>query len=379
MADYRQTIEEIRTYLASADRAPVPGLNDLASAYASLCREANGRLRRCVDYLRRGHRSEAIHLAECQPPLLDMVGALDFPELAEWEQVCASFGLERAGRPMMEAGREVNEAYAEEQPMAELLARHRSLALSRAPLPQRLKIVRELAQRDARNPAWQEDVRALEQARLRELAAEAVSAIRNRQIEVIDQLLAELKEAGWASPIPPDLMTTLATASLTSHRQVAADELWRLAPAVRAACAAGSVTQARAVLGHWSAIVRASGFVLPADLREVIRPLNELIDSEEDRHERGRRMAELCERLRAGIRAHELPEQLKALHLAAVRLELPIPDDLENEYRRSLVGGERERRAELRRSWITAIALIVLIAAALGGLLIAIIISASKH
>src|SRR5579859_6359233 len=90
MSDYRQVTDEIRAFLATADRARTPELSSLATEYAALCQEANGRLRRCLDYLRHGRRSEAIQLAESQPLLLDMVTALDFPEIDDWQQVCTA-------------------------------------------------------------------------------------------------------------------------------------------------------------------------------------------------------------------------------------------------------------------------------------------------
>lgn len=377
MSDYRQTTDEIRAFLSTADRARTPELNSLANEYAGLCQEANGRLRRCLDYLRHGRRTEAIHLAESQPLLLDVVTALDFPEIDDWQQVCAAYGLSRSARVMMEAARELNEAYAPEQSLSALLARQRSLALSRAPLSQRLTVLRELLRRDVRNAAWQEDLRTIEQARLREISTEALAAIKGRQIEAIDRLLTELKETTWNCPVPDELKTTLAAASMRNHRDVAAQELWNLAPRVNAACASGSVPEAREVLKKWSAIVKASGFALPADLREVIRPLNEMIDTEEDRHERERQLAAVCERLRQAIRAGEPLEQLKNLHLEAVRLELPIPDALERQYRQAMAEAEAVRRNESRRSYLLAIALAALVALALGGLIVVIVISSA--
>lgn len=377
MSDFRQVTDEIRAFLATADRARTPELNSLATEFAGLCQEANGRLRRCLDYLRHGRRSEAIQLAESQPLLLDVVTALDFPEIDDWQQVCAAYGLARSARVMMEAARELNEAYAPEQTLAELLARQRSLALSRAPLAQRLTVLRELSRRDLRNPAWQEDIRGLEQARLREISAEALVAIKGRQVEAIDRLMTELKETTWSVPVPEELKTTLSAASMKNHRDVAAQQLWELAPSVNAACASGSIQEARDVLKQWSAIVKASGFALPADLREVIRPLNEMIDAEEDRRERERQLGAVCERLRQAIRAAEPLEQLKTLHLEAVRLELPIPDAIDRQYKQALVEAEKTRRHETRRNYLLAIALAAVVALALGGLIVVIVFTSA--
>src|SRR5947209_5418755 len=93
MSNHQQVVDDIRAFVRAVDQTNQSYLGDLASAYASLCREANDRLRRCVDYLHRGLRSEAIHLAEAQPSLLDLVAALDLAELEEWENACVMYGL----------------------------------------------------------------------------------------------------------------------------------------------------------------------------------------------------------------------------------------------------------------------------------------------
>jgi hypothetical protein len=77
MADHQHIIDQIRAFIAAADHTKTPHLVELASEYASLCNDVNARLRKCTDYLRRGLRAEAIHLAEEHPVLLDMVSALD--------------------------------------------------------------------------------------------------------------------------------------------------------------------------------------------------------------------------------------------------------------------------------------------------------------
>src|SRR4051812_2303438 len=125
MPEYQQVVDNIRAILGAVDQTRTDEMAALATAYASLCRETNDRLRRCVDYLHRGLQSEAIHLANTQPALLDMVAALDMPELPEWETLSSTYEMTRPPRLMLEAAAELNEAYALEQPLQSLLKRHR--------------------------------------------------------------------------------------------------------------------------------------------------------------------------------------------------------------------------------------------------------------
>jgi len=60
------------------------------------------RLRHSSQYLQKGLRSEAIHLAEQAPSLLDLVAALDLPEVQDWAQICFQYDLPQA--PAVAAG-----------------------------------------------------------------------------------------------------------------------------------------------------------------------------------------------------------------------------------------------------------------------------------
>ncbi len=250
MPDYQQTAASVRSLVLSMDQTNTPEGALIANAFAQACRETNERLRRCIDYLRRGHRSEAIHLADCQPNLLEMTAALDVPEIAAWETLCAGYGWARADRISVDGAQELNEAYAIEQPMKELLARHRWLALARAPLDLRLLALRQLAKLDPGNPAWELDISAFEQVRLREVKNEVNTAMKQRDLPAIDRLLAEVKSPGWSHEVPKEIVTALARASQSLHDKQAIVELRAMLPNVHAAVDAMSYEDCKCILAQ---------------------------------------------------------------------------------------------------------------------------------
>src|SRR5947199_7901823 len=134
MADYRDIPEQIGAFLSSPVRRWTDEMTDVAETYATLCREANERFRRCGDYLRRGMRSEAVHLAECPPRLVDLADWLQIPDPAAWEQACAAEGLPVPPRLQLDGLAAVKEAYERERALEPLLARHRVLALAQSPV-----------------------------------------------------------------------------------------------------------------------------------------------------------------------------------------------------------------------------------------------------
>ena len=110
----------------------------------------SGRLRKCGELLKAGLRSEAIQQAEMEPNLLDIVATLDFPEREIWTQFASQYGIVSPAPLPLDIAAELNEAYAIEQPLGALLARHRLLALARSPLRLRMATLREIAETDSK-------------------------------------------------------------------------------------------------------------------------------------------------------------------------------------------------------------------------------------
>src|SRR4051794_28724307 len=117
MTTYQQTVDELRSLCQAADQVLSESMRESASQYREACLAINNRLRRCEEFLSKGLRSEAIQLAEAEPPLLEALATLDFPELKEWEQLAATYSLTPPQRLLKETAEALNQAYAEEQPL----------------------------------------------------------------------------------------------------------------------------------------------------------------------------------------------------------------------------------------------------------------------
>lgn len=198
MADYQTIVDEIRLFLQSDDRQRTDELVQLSIQYNDACRAVNERLRRCGAHLQQDLRSEAIHLAEAAPNLLDQVALLDFPERAEWEELASLYEELRKPTPLLiEVAEELNEAYAIEQPLQKLLSRHRLLALAQAPLAKRIEVLRKLHQLDPSSTFWEDDLRDLEEARLSELDDISRTLHASADNETIHKIVAELESNEW--------------------------------------------------------------------------------------------------------------------------------------------------------------------------------------
>jgi hypothetical protein len=218
MRDSNQIVGELRVFLQSVDRTEQPRMADLASDYASACVVANERLNRCAAFLRQGLRSEAIHLAKAEPDLLDMVTVLDFPERAEWDELTLMYNWPKAPAVAIGAAQAINEAYALEHPLEDLLRTHRRLALVRAPLPVRLETMRKISLIDLGNPMWAEDIDRFERVRQGQIEKQIRVARGDIDATVLEAVARELETTDWVVP-PPESLMACAREALTHVKQ----------------------------------------------------------------------------------------------------------------------------------------------------------------
>ncbi len=167
MADYHEIVDEILDLAVQSGELPWDGrLRELADGYAAACAEANERLAGLTRLLNQGLRAEAIQQAEIEPNLLSMLAALDFPERPQWDALTDQRRLTRAQGLNLDGAVALNEAYAQHDPLRELLRRYRRMALAQAPLSRRLAVLRTIADKDSGTPMWREDIVEHEKARL---------------------------------------------------------------------------------------------------------------------------------------------------------------------------------------------------------------------
>lgn len=283
MSDYQKVSDAIRACLAASELTWSDELPDLAANYAMFCREANERLRRCAEFMRKGLRSEAVHLAECQPNLFSLTAALSFPEANEWAQICAANSLAKPAALAVECLAELEKAAAMEKSLAPLLAQHRVLSLGKAPVRQRVEVLLALVQSDPGNACWREEIHLLESSRfdeLREAAADALSANDNG---AMSKLHAELANATWVTPLPADLREQLRRAAELQHARQAIDAARVLAGDMEAAMIAGDIQRGLHLRQRWLELSAALDAETRDEIRESLRPVLQWIEAEQER------------------------------------------------------------------------------------------------
>jgi len=294
MVDYKEIPELIRAFLAAGGGTGQRGWDaetaDLAESYAALVKEANERLRRCAEYLGRGMRSEAVHLAECQPRLLELAEALRLPDPVTWARACTAHGLPPPPELLNDGLEQIESAFEIERALEPLLARHRLLALAQSSLRDRLEVLRAIAEQDPENPSWDQGLRILDVARFNEMRAEAKIAFRAHDRAALEQLESELQTHPPRAPVPDDLKDGLAKALNSVRLEAARKVLMPLLAELDAARVAANYELGSGLLGRWQETIDSHQVVLPPDLQQKVSPAIVWLASENHRRGVGRKL-----------------------------------------------------------------------------------------
>lgn len=349
MVDPQRIIENIRSLLSSMSASDAGAVAAAAKEYADACDQANDRLRKCSEMLRQGLRSEAIQQCEVEPNLLDLVGVLDFAELPEWIAVVQTQQLDLPPALLLDGAGDLNEAYSQEQPLAIELRKHRLMAIGRAPLRERLKTVRRLAQLDAGNGLWLDDVRTYERARLDELRREAKEAFKQGNVAVLEQAATDIGGDTWTEPPPSGLIREVTEAYGRLVRRQARVDLEHIDPELNKAFARLDDKTGLALASRWRACAALCGLDSTDPLAERAAPALEWIaELERKSDEDGAFRSALAELEQALDNEHSTQSTLERLAHAVARFERELPAALEQRVRSRLGGFELSRSRRLR-------------------------------
>ncbi|HLN26776.1 MAG TPA: hypothetical protein VK395_03470 [Gemmataceae bacterium] len=361
MTDYQRVVDEIRSFLHANDQTYRDSLKPLSLAYNEVCQEVNQRLRRCEEFLQKGLRSEAVHFAHAEPVLLDVLAAVDFPERSQWEELSLLYGLPPPPYLRVDTAEALNTAYAEEQPLERLLREHRLLALTGAPLVDRLKVMRAIAHVDAANPVWTEDIKEFETIRLQKMDEDITRALADKDTEGLFDLWEELQGSPWLAEAAgqlaariEDRVNQLAHIKLRKRMEQVAEKLHR-------SHAARNESKSRELRDEWNRLNLQARLVRQDPLwREIGPALQWLASLDRDQAEEFEYQAAL-EKLEQAFAKEASQGELQELYYEARKFKRGMPLAVEEHYRNRVA---KIQTTENRRERY------ILVAAASFGLLI---------
>ncbi len=373
MSDLQQTVDELRFILQSDGESflmgiePTEEFRQLVAAYAPHCKDCNRRLRKCDDALKQGLRSEALHLADASPNLLEVVAILDFPEREQLIEICSAHALSKPEPLMVDVAGALNEAYALHEPLTALLDQHRLLALARSPLPQRLNVLRSLADLDSTSPHWEADVRDMERARFGEIDATCRAASARGEVGVLKSLLGELTSTSWRESPPANLLRDLKVRGNQVVRTGARQRLEDLAPQLYQAMSALDLATARTLRGEWLEAIKSAQLPKTDTLAEQVAPVLDWIDDEDRKEAQEKSFRKAISALERGLEDDSLSAaNLQKLGDDIEKHERGVAEALVNRFQNRLEVLRLNEARKHRMMMVSIAAIVVLIGATIG-------------
>jgi hypothetical protein len=363
MRKYQHDVIEIRRFLRATDQVVTEEVRELARRYARACSECNERLRWCEELLKKELRDDALQLAGEDPPLLELVDALDFPERAQWDELTRAHELPRPPEFLRSAAEALKEDQARSQTLQNLWREHRWLALSRAPLAARLDVMRRIGAAASHDPAWDEDIISFEKVRIGQLEADANQAVKQQdRTETLQNLLEEVRTTPWKAGPPLELLQFIegfANRQQTKERRRTLEDLAR---ELHLALAASDTVRAGELRDRWNHEA-AHAKLSPSDpLHERVRvALDWLADQKHQADEETQRRSSLTN-LQIGLESRVSRAELERLYREVISLDQGgIPEQIEERYRtriQALENAARRRTKIILGAGLLSIALL---------------------
>jgi hypothetical protein len=324
--------DEIRKALEKPDGVSEETMAPLASRYDEEVRAVNERLDEAVALLRKNLRSEAIQSANRRPNVMEAAVALDFAERIEWQEILLFLGMPVPQLLDHDKVQQINEAIVETQPIEELLKQHRKLAIAKAPLSWRLKVLRRIADIDAMNPIWMDDVEDYETARRKTLAQEVDTALKQNNASQIASLQKELSQTNWVTPPPAELLHSLTTALATNAYNQKVESMRLIASNLHNAFSEFNEQEARRLWAEWTQSCNGLNGPIPTDLSDEIAPTQTWLSELDLANATSQQRSEAVRGLTQAMNRSRDLTTLRRAYANAQKFDEPVPPEIEQRF-----------------------------------------------
>jgi hypothetical protein len=349
MPSSHECINQIQHILSAGEAVTKEKVAELVWAYAGACQQVNEKARKCLELLRQGRRAEAQRLAQDAPDLEQELRLLDFPERAAWLDLCETAGLPIGqGLDVDALDGIVQEVYSEGGTLDRLLKTFRRMSIGRAPLADRLRLLRQVRRADPQHDLWLENVRAFEAARQAELLTEGEAADASGDLHAMENILGELKSGEWLSP-PVRFIAAIERIIIPHRRRYAMARFAELTGDLHEAHGRMDEQRCRFLLSQVEAVVSQTGVSPDAATEAAIEPVQTWLDQLDAAQREDAAFEAACAALELAIDENKDRLALEKLAGAVFRFERGMPELLAARFnsRMEELGRKAKRRFAL--------------------------------
>lgn len=321
----REVLEAIRQLVLRPQPDP-QYVAEIAREFARQVSNANHNLNRCQRWIQLGLFAEAVSFGEALDLAKSSARLLLQGMFGQWGELCRAANVlapESIDQSLLES---YSDAWSRFHSLAQIEARHRLLSLQRAPLLERLQVLRELVDLDSRNPEWLRSITRLQRQAAGELTQIVAQALQEKD-DALAIAVSQLVDACAGTQIENQ-------AQFEQLKQFAAAAKRRVAfIAARLACdemhnAAVSMDlqELRAANLRWQVAIRE--FEPDEELRQSAAASLQLLVAQQQREQRERDQQDALGRLELALDQAKSFVEIQALILRANNLDATIPKSL---------------------------------------------------
>jgi|GEM_PF-2297871 len=257
--DVQDIVGEVRDMLELRNNPTEAELQRLFQKYVSVVQQVNSILKKCLELIEKGRKSDAIMRAD-ENNLLETVSILDFPEQPEWIAYVMQFGLAMPPEVDQFASRQINACYEPAQRLEPLYRLNRRHALANSPLRVRIGVMRRIQKMEAGSAkeVAGRQVELFEAERIKGVRTELDEAQKAQDLRRLNQLCVELSSKEWLKSPDQVLVRNAVKALRQEEARRARLRMVDLAGQLQNAWSAQDFTEARQIREQWEACQKSA-------------------------------------------------------------------------------------------------------------------------
>ena len=321
----REVVEAIRQLVlrTQPDQTVVA---DVAQEFARQVDDANKNLSRVHRWILAGLYAEVVSFGEALD-LAKSAARLTLEGMfAQWSELCRACKVaapQRIDQSLLEA---YADAWSRFHSQAQTETRHRLLSLQRAPLVERLQVLRELVDLDARNPVWLRSVTRLQREATAELVQVVDTALRNKD-DALAIIVSQLVDVcGGAVGEHQEQLVRLQAFALGAKGRVADKAARGACHDMHTAATSMNLAALRQASVRWLAAI--GEFQPDEDLRQSAAASLQLLEEQRMREQREQNQREAIGRLELALDQVASFEAISICVNAARNVDATVPPQL---------------------------------------------------
>ena len=359
------TVIKIQQFLNAIEQVDKPEYAELADSYAEICDEINSRLEKCREEMLRNAPETVIHLAEQEPPLLEMINIINFDRLDEWNELCELYEWKRALPVDTKLVDELKKCYGNHTALKPLLLEYRKKS-KRATLKEKIALLRKIRAVDSENLQWTNDLTNFENERLKELKKAGRKAIEEDDEITIRGVYDEITAPGWFVSPPSNVVSKLKNELIAFKKMRLKERSKKILHSLANAYSNYSVHDVSVALKKWDMLLKESCFSPDEASEKQVQEARKWFAAENKQIETKMLFEKLARQFADDMDNRKSLPEIDNLYHKLLEFDIPLPPHLLSRYKQVRADMELDAKRSYTKKLVISLVLVFAIIAILG-------------